>query len=81
MLKINADYQEVVWSIMKSLLSCEPMLLMDRHVHQLVMCTIYSVAKISDMKSITFNSIINKYAGMYKSSDFVTKIYTHCVVN
>lgn len=72
MLKINPEYQEVVWSIAKCMLSCEPSLLMERHVHQLVMCTIYSVAKISDLRTISFNSIINRYAFLYDNVEYVT---------
>ena len=45
------------------------------------MCTIYSVAKISDQKQITFNTIINNYAHLFSSKEYVTQIYTKCVVN
>lgn len=45
------------------------------------MCTIYSVAKISDLKQISFNTIINKYAYLFQSKEYVSKIYTQCVVN
>jgi len=54
---------------------------MNRHLDQLVMCTIYSVAKISELKQITFNTIINKYALLFQSKEYVSKIYTQCVVN
>lgn len=81
MLKIAPAIQEVIWSITKSMLSSEPYLLINRHLDQLVMCTIYSVAKITDLRSITFNSIINQYAHLYESKEYVTQIYTQCVVN
>lgn len=46
------------------------------------MCTIYGVKKISnDMKSINFNSIIDRYANLYENTEYVTQIYTHCVIN
>ena len=48
---------------------------------QLVMCTIYSVAKISELKHITFNIIIKQYAYLFQSKEYVSKIYTQCVVN
>ena len=67
MLNINAEYQEVIWSIIKSLLSSEPMLLIERHVDQLVMCTIYSVVKISELRHVSFNNIINKYANLFEN--------------
>lgn len=63
------------------MLSCEPHLLMDRHLDQLVMCTIYSVAKISELRQITFNNIINKYAYLFQSKEYVAQIYTQCVIN
>jgi len=62
MLEIHQDIREIIWSVTKSMLSCEPQLLMNRHLDQLVMSNIYSVAKISDLQHITFNTIIEKYA-------------------
>ena len=76
MMEIPPETQEIIWSITKSMLSCEPNLLVNRHLDQLVMCTIYSVAKISDMKEITFNIIINKYAYLFHNKDYISKIYT-----
>ena len=57
--KIKADFggplqpeyiQEIIWNVIKSMLSCEPQILVNRHLDQLVMCAIYSVCKISDFK-------------------------------
>lgn len=45
------------------------------------MCTIYSVAKISDLKNITFNFIINAYAKLFCFKEHVQAIYTECVTN
>lgn len=81
MLKIPDETQEIIWSVIKAMLSCEPYLLVNRHLDQLVMCTIYSVSKIADMKDITFNAIINKYAYLFQSKEYVSRIYTKCVIN
>ena len=54
------------------MLSSEPQLLVNRHLD----CTIYSVAKISEMKEITFNMIINKYAYLFQNKEYVSQIYT-----
>jgi retinoblastoma-like protein 1 len=81
MLEIAPEIQEIIWSVTKSMLSCEPQLLMNRHLDQLIMCTIYSVAKISQLSNITFNVIINKYAYLFQSKEYVSKIYTQCVIN
>jgi retinoblastoma-like protein 1 len=81
MLEIPDEIQEIIWSVTKSMLSCQPKLLINRHLDQLVMCTIYSVAKISELKQITFNTIINKYGLLFQNKEYVTKIYTQCVTN
>ena len=81
MLEIIEEIQEIIWSVTKSMLSCEPQLLINRHLDQLVMCTIYSVAKISELKHITFNLIIKQYANLFQSKEYVSKIYTQCVIN
>ena len=44
------------------------------------MCTIYSIAKISDLKHVTFNHIINQYAKLFEFKEHVQAIYTKCVV-
>jgi hypothetical protein len=78
---VPPETQEIIWSVTKSMLSCEPQLLMNRHLDQLVMCTIYSVSKITDLKDITFNAIINKYAYLFQNKEYIHKIYTQIVIN
>jgi retinoblastoma-associated protein len=68
LLSINEDIKERIWSVMKVQLSTEPQLLHNRHLDQLVMCTVYSVCKVCQPGSpITFNNIITKYADMFKT--------------
>jgi len=54
---------EQFWAIMKYCLSYEE-LLVERHLDQLVLCTMYSVCKVQhnpDYKKMRFNDIIVKY--------------------
>jgi retinoblastoma-like protein 1 len=71
MLEIHQEISEIMWSVTKSMLSCNPLLLMNRHLDQLVMCIIYSVAKISNLEHITFNTIIMKYSELFQSQEHV----------
>lgn len=45
------------------------------------MCIIYSIAKISNLEHITFNTIIMKYSELFQSQEHVQRIYAKCVVN
>ena len=45
-LAITDDVKEKIWTITKSLLSIETHLLTNRHLDQLIMCTIYGVCKV-----------------------------------
>jgi hypothetical protein len=45
-LGIRDDVKERAWTIMKVQLSTEPGLLINRHLDQLVMCTVYGVCKV-----------------------------------
>jgi len=81
MLKLPEYIQEIIWNVIKSMLSCEPQILINRHLDQLVMCAIYSVCKISDFKQISFNKIINMYSNLFMNKSYVTSIYSNCVIN
>lgn len=81
LLEIPDIYQEIIWNLVKSMLSCEPHLLINRHLDQILMCTIYSVVKISDLRQITFNHIITQYAQLFKFKRYIEKIYQECVVD
>ena len=45
-LALNEDVIESVWIIMKSQLSAEPQLLVNRMLDQMIMCAIYGVCKV-----------------------------------
>lgn len=74
-LGLNDDILEKVWIIMKLLLGHETSLLMNRHLDQLVMCTIFCVCKVHPDIQITFSSIISKYAELNKNIRHVQNIY------
>ena len=60
---------------MKYQLSMETQLLTNRHLDQLVMCTIYGVSKVQSGLAITFNNIITKYAELFKNVKHIHQIY------
>lgn len=45
LLGIKEEVKERIWSIMKMQLSTEPHILTNRHLDQLIMCSIYGVCK------------------------------------
>lgn len=45
-LSLSEDVIESVWIIMKSQLSAEPQLLVNRMLDQMIMCAIYGVCKV-----------------------------------
>lgn len=67
---------------MKICLSAEPQLLTDRHLDQLIMCTIYGVCKAAQVApSITFNNIITKYTDIFKHIKNIHNIYVAVMIN
>ena len=67
---------------MKSLLSRETHLLTNRHLDQLVMCTIYGVCKVSNISpQISFNNIITKYADMFNNDSSISKVYVSVLID
>lgn len=62
---------------MKDCLSRETELLVDRHLDQMVLCSIYSICKLNQLPNSQFNNIITKYTevkGDPKSSDNYLKV-------
>eukprot|EP01017_Pseudomicrothorax_dubius_P026412 TRINITY_DN2945_c0_g2_i2.p1 TRINITY_DN2945_c0_g2~~TRINITY_DN2945_c0_g2_i2.p1 ORF type:complete len:992 (+),score=245.91 TRINITY_DN2945_c0_g2_i2:123-3098(+) len=59
-LGLNEKTAEGIWSCVKYILVCEPELLVDRHIDQMTLCSIYSVCKVFQ-HPIKFQEIINKY--------------------
>lgn len=59
-LNLNEPLSEYIWSIMKYVFTCEPRLLVDRHMDQLILCNVYAVCKVFQIP-IKFQDIINKF--------------------
>lgn len=62
-LELNDSVKEQLWEVMKKCLSYETQLLFNRHLDQLVLCTLYGVCKIQTQnkpKPVKFNDIIVK---------------------
>lgn len=63
-LELNDAIKEQIWEVMKKWLGFETHLLYNRHLDQLVLCTIYGVCKIQNARKaipVKFNDIIKKY--------------------
>mmetsp|Transcript_8298 Transcript_8298/g.12685 ORF Transcript_8298/g.12685 Transcript_8298/m.12685 type:complete len:126 (-) Transcript_8298:809-1186(-) len=60
-LNIKIELAEVVWATIKSIISCEPLFLVNRHIDQVIMCTLYAIVKVSGGPKVDFNSIITTY--------------------
>ena len=59
LLELSEEISEIVWLVMKYVFSSEPTLLIQRHVDQLLMSSIYGVCKATD-KQMKFQDIIEK---------------------
>jgi len=60
LLKLDEKIAEQIWSTMKYILSSETSLLIDRHLSQLILCTIYGVCKCMG-NPLKFQEITQKY--------------------
>ena len=81
-LGINDDVtKEKLWEVMKHCLSSETELLIDRHIDQLLLCTLYAVGKMAGAK-FTFNNIISHYIDLHSSvGDSVTSLFFHVKID
>eukprot|EP00349_Pseudokeronopsis_sp_Brazil_P005506 CAMPEP_0202957916 /NCGR_PEP_ID=MMETSP1396-20130829/2285_1 /ASSEMBLY_ACC=CAM_ASM_000872 /TAXON_ID= /ORGANISM="Pseudokeronopsis sp., Strain Brazil" /LENGTH=203 /DNA_ID=CAMNT_0049675655 /DNA_START=1727 /DNA_END=2338 /DNA_ORIENTATION=- len=75
MLGLREDFKEKIWEVMKAALSVETHLLMNRHLDQIIMCTIYGVCKAMGVQQLTFNSIIGKYNELYKQQKNLQNVF------
>lgn len=58
-IKISDRTSESIWVAMKYILSSETNLLIDRHLTQLILCTVYGVCKVFN-QPLKFQEIITK---------------------
>lgn len=73
LLKLNEKISEQIWTTIKYVLSTETSLLIDRHLTQLIICTIYGVCK-SLGNPLKFQEITQKYQELpnYNKSELNT---------
>jgi retinoblastoma-like protein 1 len=73
---ITDEISEMIWSVVKVLLSQETDMLYNRHLDQLIMCSIYGVCRIhqnclkpngtDEKRQVLFNQIIEAYKDLNK---------------
>ena len=58
-LNISEKLQEEIWALFKSCVTTESDMLLNRDLHQIMMCSIYGLCKAKNL-NVTFNSIISR---------------------
>ena len=69
--------KEEIWTALKYLLSEQTELLVNRHLDQIILSTIYAIAKINSDKiesTINFSTLISKYSELYKDQGLFKKV-------
>jgi Retinoblastoma-associated protein B domain len=69
-LGVDQAIREMVWEVMQYVMSAFTGLLIEHHLDQLIMCTIYGICKCMK-KDITFNKIITCYIEQKKNSQAI----------
>lgn len=64
-ISLTEALKEDIWLAIKYLLSEKTELLTNRHLDQLIICTVYSVCKLNQIP-LTFNAIISTYSELYE---------------
>jgi len=74
-LRLGEESAEEVWRVLQHTLSEHPSLMVNRHIDQLVLSTIYAVfrAKYGEC-NIPFQKIIGKYQELYKSNSLLIQM-------
>jgi hypothetical protein len=68
--------KESIWEAMKHCLSIETNLFIDRHIDQLLLCTIYAICKMMLKNKYSFNCIISHYIDIYsQASENITPLF------
>ncbi|CAI2306402.1 unnamed protein product [Caenorhabditis sp. 36 PRJEB53466] len=75
---MNNRQKSQCWSLFDYLIRNEPLILMDRHLDQILLCCVYVVMRLNQSK-VTFNEIIAQYRRQAKDATFVYRNVTiHC---
>jgi Retinoblastoma-associated protein B domain/Retinoblastoma-associated protein A domain/Domain of unknown function (DUF3452) len=67
LLNLAEGVREEIWNVMKSSLSEETDLFINREMDQIIICTIYGVCKAKNL-NVTFNNLIAKYTEYYNDN-------------
>jgi len=67
-LNIVEEVKEKIWKTIKYLLSEKTEILINRHLDQLILCTIYGVCKVSACP-MNFRTLIDKYSTIYNEEE------------
>jgi len=61
--------REEIWSAMKHALSEQTELMINRHLDQVILCTVYSVCKLNRLKQLSFKTINDRYSELYNEDN------------
>ncbi|KAH3811727.1 hypothetical protein DPMN_140142 [Dreissena polymorpha] len=63
LLRITSETQQKIWTCFEFCIISRPELLKDRHLDQIMMCSVYGICKVSDCE-IRFKDIVKEYSTM-----------------
>ncbi|XP_052214919.1 retinoblastoma-associated protein-like isoform X4 [Dreissena polymorpha] len=72
LLRITSETQQKIWTCFEFCIISRPELLKDRHLDQIMMCSVYGICKVSDCE-IRFKDIVKEYSTMSHAMSDVYK--------
>ena len=60
-LSLHRRLGERVWELFLFICSTESQILIDRHIDQIIICTVYITCKVNYVANLTFSDIIKQY--------------------
>lgn len=79
LLAIPKDVQVRVWTCLECCITRKAELLKDRHLDQIVMCSIYAVCKVA-YKEVKFKTIVAMYRTLLHAGHHVHRVYKQVLV-
>lgn len=67
-LGLEAKFLNQVWTAIKECLSTQHHLLKDRHLDQIVLCSLYGVCKVNHIPNVSFKRVVEGYKELLNSS-------------
>lgn len=69
LLELDAKYLNQVWTAIKECISSHHSLLRDRHLDQVILCSLYGVCKVNHVRpEVTFKRVLDSYKNLHRSS-------------